>query len=86
MILRGAIVADLALITDAYKFKKIFLRWECGVLELIDNEELGQMATIAFRIIASTGRGSVSGTGKGTGTSTGIGTGTGTGTGRYRYR
>jgi len=30
-------------------------RWECGVLELMDNEEIGKMATIAYRIVAKTG-------------------------------
>jgi len=30
-------------------------RWECGVLELIDNDDIGKMAAIAFRTISSTG-------------------------------
>lgn len=30
-------------------------RWECGVLELIDNEEIGRMATLAYRVVSLTG-------------------------------
>ena len=30
-------------------------RWECGVLELIDNEDIGKMAAIAYRIVAKAG-------------------------------
>ena len=33
----------------------LLFRWECGVFELMDNEEIGKMATIAYRIVAKTG-------------------------------
>jgi len=30
-------------------------RWECAVLDLIDNDDIGRMATIAYRIVSKTG-------------------------------
>ena len=30
-------------------------RWECPVLEYVDNDEIGRMATLAYRIVAQTG-------------------------------
>ena len=30
-------------------------RWECPVLEYVDNTDIGRMATLAYRIVAQTG-------------------------------
>ena len=33
----------------------VFCRWECGLLEVVDNQDIGRMATLAYRIMAKTG-------------------------------
>ena len=30
-------------------------RWECPVLDYVDNTDIGRMATLAYRIVARTG-------------------------------
>ena len=30
-------------------------RWECPVLEYMDNQDIGRMATLAYRVVAQTG-------------------------------
>jgi hypothetical protein len=42
-------------ITTKIKLSFVLFRWECGLLGVVDSEDIGRMATLAYRIISKTG-------------------------------